>query len=139
MGQEDYLKRQLDQLGQVLAKMLSGLLGLKNKQSLEEGIEQTNQALKAELGFTSDELMALENEELVRILENEKGFKKSHFEKLADLFLFLAEQSSELKKRKLLYEKCLILFKHIEQSENTYSFERHAKVEEINQILKELV
>lgn len=135
MGQEDYLKRQLDQLGQVLAKMLSGLLGLKNNQSLNDGIEQTNQTLKAELGFTSDELAALENNELIRILEKEKGFRKAHFEKLADLLFFLAENTTEPINQRSLYKKCLVLFTHVEQTENTYSSERHEKM----QILKELV
>jgi hypothetical protein len=137
MGQEDYLKRQLDQLGQVLAKMLTGLLGLKNNQSLNDGIEQTNQTLKAELGFTSDELAALESSELIRILEKEKGFRKPHFEKLADLVFFIAENASEPVNRKSLYEKCLVLFTHIEQTENTYSLERHEKIQALNQRINE--
>ena len=137
MGQEDYLKRQLDQLGQVLAKMLTGMLGLKNNQSLNDGIEQTNQSLKAELGFTSDELAALESGELIRILEKEKGFRKAHFEKLADLFFFLAENASEPVNKKSLYEKCLVFFMHIEQTENTYSSERHEKMQTLNQRINE--
>ena len=138
MGQEDYLKRQLDQLGQVLSKMLGGLLGLKDKTILNNGIDQVNQNLKSELGFTSDEFARLENEELIRVLENEKNFSKSHFEKLADLFLFISDNTSDNAKRKQLYEKCLVIFQHIEQSENTYSFERHTKVEGINKALDEL-
>ena len=132
MGQEDYLKRQLDQLGQVLAKMLGGLLGLKNDQSLNDGIKEVNKALKAELGYTPDEFAALPDEELIRILENEKGFRNPHFEKLADLFLFLADHT----KRKSFYEKSLLLYKHLEQTESTYSPERFAKTQRISEELK---
>ncbi|MNJ86328.1 hypothetical protein D3C87_38210 [compost metagenome] len=135
MGQEDYLKRQLDQLGQVLAKMLGGLLGLKNNQSLNDGIEHVNQALKAELGFTSDEFAALPDDEFIRILESDNGFRNPHFEKLADLFLFLAENTPDSAKQKSLFAKSLLLYKHLEQTESTYSPDRHAKVERISRKL----
>lgn len=138
MGQEDYLKRQLDQLGQVLAKMLGGLLGLKNKATLPGEMEQVNQSLKAELGFTSDEFTALADNEFMRILEIEKGFRNTHFEKLADLFLFLADHTPGNTKQTLLYEKSLLLYKHLEQTESTYSLERNAKTERISRKLNEL-
>lgn len=137
MGQEDYLKRQLDQLGQVLAKMLGDLLGLKNKAAIHDGIEQVNQSLKTELGFTSDEFAALSDAEFIRFLEDEKGFRNAHLEKLADLFLFLADNTSDSTKQKLVYEKSLLLYKHLDKTESTYSLERYAKSERISQLLND--
>lgn len=137
MGQEDYLKRQLDQLGQVLSKMLTGLLGLKDKMALNDGIDQVNENLKSEFGFTFYEFAELGNEELVRILETEKHFTKAHFEKLADLFLFIAENTSDTRIQKQLYEKTFVLYKHLEKTESTYSPDRHAKVERVLRILNE--
>ncbi|AEA45840.1 hypothetical protein [Fluviicola taffensis] len=138
MGQEDYLRRQIDQLGQVLARMLSGLLGLKDKGLLNQGMEETDQALKAEFGFTTDEFVLLENEAFIQLLEQEKQFKEVHFEKLADLFLLLADNTVDSQKQTLLFEKCLKIYKRLEQSETTYSFDRHAKMEKINNMLKTL-
>lgn len=136
MGQEDYLKRQLDQLGRVLSKMLTGLLGLKDKTTPDNEIDQVNQELKAELGFTFDEFARLENEELIRILEIEKQFSNTHFEKLADLFLFIADNSDNIR-GKQFYEKSLLLYKHLEETESTYSRDRYIKVERILKNLDE--
>lgn len=136
MGQEDYLKRQLDQLGRVLSKMLTGLLGSKDKTTPDNEIDQVNQELKAELGFTFDEFARLENEELIRILEIEKQFSNTHFEKLADLFLFIADNSDNIR-GKQFYEKSLLLYKHLEETESTYSRDRYIKVERILKNLDE--
>ena len=45
MEQRDYLKKQIDQLGKVLAKAFSDLLGLKNSGQINVGFELTNQTL----------------------------------------------------------------------------------------------
>jgi hypothetical protein len=51
MEQRDYLKKQIDQLGQVLAKLFSDLLGLTNSGQINAGLEITDQTLKNELDF----------------------------------------------------------------------------------------
>jgi len=43
MDQEDYLIRQISQLGRVLGKILAGLLGLKATGQINSGIETANQ------------------------------------------------------------------------------------------------
>lgn len=57
MEQRDYLKKQIDQLGQVLAKIFSDLLGLKNSGQINAGLEITSQALKNELDIDIQALL----------------------------------------------------------------------------------
>ena len=45
MQQEDWLIRQINQLGRVLGKILSDLLGLKTQGRVSEGIEAAEQTL----------------------------------------------------------------------------------------------
>ena len=53
MQQEDFLKRQIDQLGQVLGKILADLIGLKAVGQIGEGIEASSQALKKEFWIST--------------------------------------------------------------------------------------
>ena len=46
MEQQDYLKKQIDQLGKVLGKIFSDLFGLKSNGQINAGLEITNQTLK---------------------------------------------------------------------------------------------
>jgi hypothetical protein len=52
MEQRDYLKKQIDQLGKVLARIFSDLLRLKNSGQINAGLEITNQTLKNEWTLT---------------------------------------------------------------------------------------
>jgi hypothetical protein len=127
MQQEDYLERQINYIGRVLEKILFLLLGFKNK---GEGIEITNQILKDELDFDIQELLDIQTDSFINTLVSEKGFDNAGFEKLAEIFLLIAD-STEHKKRKILYEKCLVVLEYLEKTETTYSLDRQEKIEQI--------
>ena len=59
MQQEDFIKRQIDQLGRVLAKILSDLSGLKTQGSLSERIEVVDQTLKNSLDLGIEDLISI--------------------------------------------------------------------------------
>jgi hypothetical protein len=65
LPQEDYLKRQIDQLGQVLGKILADLIGLKTQGHIGEGIEEVNQKLKSELNLNINELTLIPVENFI--------------------------------------------------------------------------
>lgn len=139
MEQRDYLQRQIDDLGRVLGKVFSDLLGLKNQGQLSQGIELTDQTLKEETDFDIEELAALPAEKFVDTLREKKKFGQESFDRLADILLLIAD---ELNKRepgnersKTLYAKCLKIYAHLEKTDLVDSYDRHLKAARIKKLL----
>ncbi len=137
MLRRDYFKKQTDRLAEVLRKILADLLLLKDKGTAGERVDSLTQALKSELDTDPEELLALPDEVLVNRLSKEKGFSAESLEALADLFSHLADELPEEEQaRKLfIYGKCLCLYKTCSETGNTFSFERHAKMERIRSLI----
>lgn len=129
MEERDYLKKQIDQMGQVFAKMLSSLLGLKNNGQVNEGLEMTNQTLKKELDFTIQELIDLPTDELIEYLTAQKNLTNENLDKLSEILLFYAE-NSQVEKEKL-YNRCLTIYEYLDSVESIYSLERQWKIQRI--------
>jgi hypothetical protein len=128
MEQRDYLLRQAEQLGQVLGKILLKLLNLKGKDTTT--IECVNQIFTEELDFDVNQLIGIDEEKWINTLKIEKQFDVGNLERLADILLFVAE-NADSDKRNQLYKKSLIIYHYLEESENTYSFDRNFKIEKI--------
>lgn len=129
MQERDYLKKQIDQMGQVFAKMLSSLLGLKNNGQVNEGLEMTNQTLKKEVDFTLQELFDLPTDELIEYLTVQKNLTNENLDKLSEILLFHAE-NSQVEKEKL-YKRCLTIYEYLDSVESIYSLERQWKIQRI--------
>lgn len=129
MEQEDYLKKQIDQLGRVLGKIMSDLLGLKNQGKVNDGVETTNQALKGELDFDLTDLIDTPPDQLIDKLTAQEKFSHENLEKLAEILLFMADNQTENRKR--MYEMSLAILEYLEESEGLYSLDRKWKIERI--------
>ena len=134
MEQEDYLKRQIDQLGRVLGKALSDLLGLVKKGQAGLGIETTVQTLKTELDLDIQGLTALKQEDFIYTLTSEKKFTCVHLEKIAEILLLMADYKPDIEK-KSIYLKCLAIYKYLENADSTYSLDRQMKIKQIEDML----
>lgn len=134
MEQRDYLKKQIDELGQVLGKLITELLQLKSEGKLSEGLEQTNQTLKANLDKNLDELLSMPDETFIAKLKVLK-IKNEGFDKLAELLLLLADNEGTTEKGLQLYKKSFLLFEKLESVEAIYSMDRHRKLERLKKIL----
>lgn len=133
MEQQDYLKKQTEQLGRVLGKVISELLGLKNQGQINDAVEITNQAIKGELDFDIQELTDIPSDKLIDILTRQKNVTNDNLEKLAEILLIIADNRPEDNKN--LYEKCLTIYEHLERAESTYSLGRQWKIQRIKNVL----
>ena len=135
LGQEDFIKRQIDQLGKVLGKILADLLRLKSGGSLDAGIEEAGQALKMELGLNIDGLVSIPAESFITTLLEIRKFTDNNFEELAEILFLIAEElytsNTQNEKMKKLYERSLIIFELLDNMSSTYSFDRHTKINKI--------
>jgi len=135
LQQEDFIKRQIDQLGRVLGKILADLFGLKTQGLVSEGIEAADQTLKNELDLNIDDLTSIPTEKFIKTLQEGKKLSNDNFDKLADILFLIAEelehQDPDNEKKKKLYERSLTIYEHLDKTSSTYSFDRHAKIEKI--------
>ena len=129
MEQRDYLKKQIDQLGQVLAKIFSDLLGLKNSGQINAGLEITSQALKNELDIDIQALLDIPTDNFIDILTSQKNLTNDNLDKLAEILLLIADNRQDDNKK--LYEKCLTIYEYLEKVENIYTLDRQWKMKRI--------
>jgi hypothetical protein len=134
MEQEDYLKKQIDQLARILGKILTDMLGLKNQGQVGAGIEMSIQALKDELDIDIQELIELETSHFIPSLQSEKGFTDVALEQLASLLLAFAD-NQQYGDSKKVYRKCLAIYEYLEKVDKTYSVERHLKMDRIKKLV----
>lgn len=139
LEQRDYIMKQVDQLGRVLARALSNLLGLKSQGDVSSGIEIVNEALKGELYLDIEKLIAIRTDAFIAMLKEERNFSNENLDSLADILLLEADnittEQGKNDKRKMLYEKCLTIHQYLEKSEATYSIDRHLKIERIKKMV----
>jgi hypothetical protein len=131
MEQRDYLLRQAELFGQVLGKLLAKLLNLKSQEQISDVIEITNQAFSEDLKWDINTLIALDTNDLIKLLTTEKIFSNENLERLADIFFIMSESMSPME-RNQLNKKCLTMYEYVEATDPTYSINRHFKIEQIN-------
>ena len=73
MEQRDYIKRQIEQIGILLGRMLSTLLGLRSGGDTGSAIQQICGELKDELDIDIDSLASADTEIMIKDLQT-KGF-----------------------------------------------------------------
>lgn len=135
MEQEDFIKRQIDQLGRVLGTILADLIGLKAQGQISEGIEAADKELKKKLDLNVDNLTSISTEKFIKTLQEGKKLSNDNFDKLVDILFLLTEELDERntdnEKKNKLYERSLTIYEHLEDTSSTYSFDRHFKIEKI--------
>jgi len=132
--EQDYIMRQINQIGRVLGKIFATILGLRKQGNVSESIEITNQTLKSELDFDIEELIAIYNNDLINFLIKEKNFNNNNIEKLADILYIIADEALKDKKEKI-YEKCLVMYEYLDKFGDIFSLDRHMKIEQIKECL----
>jgi len=133
------MKRQIDQLGRVLGKILSNLIGIRAQGQLSKAIEAADQALETEIGLNIDSLILIPTNSFLAKLLDIRKFKDSNFEQLAEIMFIIAEEfnitNTEAGKMKKLYERSLVIYEILDKTSSTYSFDRHSKIEKIRKVL----
>ncbi|MEE4197782.1 MAG: hypothetical protein V2I54_09065 [Bacteroidales bacterium] len=135
MEKEDYLKRQIDQLGKVLGELLAKITGSGRNPGASETIEIVSQVLDENLHWDIDQLIAVPENEFMDTLKSQH-LDEVNLEMLADLLAEVAKYHSSDEHR--LLKRALIIYEALEQSTHTFSFARNQKMEEIQEKLSHL-
>lgn len=134
MAQEDKLKREIDLIGKLLAKLFADLSGRKNISETNETYKIVQQSLQDQLALDLDALTNASSDEFKKLLK-EKAFGNLHLEQLADILDQLAARAESEQKSHKLYEKALLLYEELARTDTSYSLERHYKIERIKKLL----
>lgn len=129
MEQQDYLKKQIDQLGRILGKVFSDLLGLKNSGEINEIVESMDETLKNELDFDVQYLLDVPTDHFINLLTVERNVRADNLEKLAEIFLLIAEHRQTDSKK--LHEKSLLLYTYLEKLEDIYNLNRKWRIDKL--------
>lgn len=133
MPQEDYFKRQVDQLALALAKLLDRFVRLKSTGLLNNDIQNFNHDLKEEIGLDLNDLSSLGAESVTQILK-ERKLNDLHLDMLGEMLFQLAdfyEQSNEREKVKSVYGKLILIYEELASRDPIYSLERHFRIEKM--------
>lgn len=139
MERRDLIKDEIERLGKVLGKIVADLLNLKAEGNTSEGIEQAREALQKELDFDVAYLVQLDDKEFFDKITSRRNYSLYSIEQLGDIFLELGEGMLAVADREnahLYLQKSLAIYEYITKTSATYSFEREAKVNKIEILMK---
>lgn len=139
MFNQDFFMRQIQQMTQVLNKILTQVLSLKKTEDQGEILNSLNQKFIEEVGFDIDEILAIQTEaELISFIKK-TGFNAENLNILADILFEIADQSLEDANKSevsiKLFSMSLVMYEYIEKSENIYSIDRNLKITKIKDLL----
>jgi len=139
MASRDYLIRQIEEMGVFLALLLRRILKMKeeNQQASVESV--VKESLLQELKLDIDQVVVLENTDFLSITK-QYFTSEDQLEKLADILMILCqniETSFSLTKSNYLL-KSFFLFTHLQETSSVFSYERRAKIKELQKIILEL-
>lgn len=134
MENEDRLKKQIDQMGKVLGKILADLLNIKQQGDASMQIDTIFVAFKTELDIDLEEIIDCPTDELIEKLKKEKGFAPHHMELLADI-LYLMEDGSDTSRQYDCLERALTIYEYTQVMDNNFSMERMNKINRIKTFL----
>lgn len=138
MEQKDYILREIQKIGAMIRAIGQKLLGGKDNLAitLEHDLLEVKGMLLNEINFDFDKFMIINEEDSIQYLQSIDGFNNENIEELAEL---LAQIGYNLKSdaSKNYFEKALLLYRFINQSTKTFSFERENNIKKIENLLHE--
>jgi len=140
MEERDILKDQIQQLGKVLANIVSAFLDLKLTGNVIAGIEVSNQRFQDELDLDIEKILALDENELKGYLQSRK-LSAEHLEILSEYLKELGATHSDTNKTeaKSCFEKAIELLDISDEISKTLSFVRENKKAEIQKSLDQIL
>lgn len=138
MASRDYLIRQFEEMGIFLSVLLRRLLKMKEENQQEQMASAVREELIQELKLDIDQVIMLENEEFLSLI---KTYFTSidQLDKLADILKVVGQDSGRtfsLTKANYLL-KSLYLFTHLQETSSAFSYERRAKILELQKTILE--
>jgi len=131
MEQQDYLKKQIDQLGKVLSELISNLFGQSITGRENEIISIAAKTLKTEIGKDINELLEIPQDSFIERLKSLRNINDNNLNTLAELFFSIAFICFENETKYKLFNSALTIYEYLDKIDSTYNLDRHFKIERI--------
>ena len=135
MAYQDHLTRQIEQLGMVLRRMLSGALGLDDHADQVVEMDAIERTLNEALDLQADGLRNVVPETLIGNLQQLDAATEANQDLLAELLIAMADRTADATRRTQLLRLALAILAHLNATSNTFNMERHGKVERLRTLV----
>ncbi|HEY0031195.1 MAG TPA: hypothetical protein VGC65_10585 [Bacteroidia bacterium] len=138
MQQRDYIKRQLEELGKVLAKILADIMRLKEHGKIQEAYVLAKDNLVSQFDLDMEHILSLSKEDFQLLIIKGNQLNPTQLNYLAELLYTSAGLLEEKEEQQIndLYTKALLIYQHLNRVEKTFSIEREKKITAIEQHFK---
>ena len=133
MEQTDFLLRQINKLTELLKKLLSDVLKLKDVGSFDR-LTLIQTVLLEILHHDVDQIALLSNTELIELISDKKISPEGQ-KYLAEILNISAELSGSLNKQKLLIKSMIIYENILDKEKPDFSIELYSKIESLRRRL----
>lgn len=134
---QDYIMMQIEQLGQVLGKILADLLGLRSG-NVSGAYEMVAHRFQTELDIDIEQLMNMDEQEFKNYITDCLLKSSKLYFQMADLLLKTAKHQDDNIISLKLYEKALIVYKMEMIETKTFSVSKQKRMSEIEMIIQDL-
>ncbi|MBC8005794.1 MAG: hypothetical protein H7X84_10000 [Verrucomicrobia bacterium] len=135
MPQRDYLMQQLEEMGYFLASLIRRVLKLKDESREDEITEMLHELIQEKLSFDLNEAIVLDNDGFLELMK-EHFQTEDHLEEMAELLMLTGKSIHPLSITRINYlDKALVLYNHLQETSQNFSFTRKDKIMEIRQLL----
>lgn len=132
MEQRDFLTRQIEQMGKVLAKIIADILHLPDTVEPQESIAQSTKQLKMHLDIDLNQLSALSPSELNKYMR-QRNFNPDLMENLAYYIQLIGKKQAlfNSKEADLSFQTSLNILEAADAISETFSFKREEMKKEL--------
>ena len=136
MEQRDYLLREIEKIGKMLAMMLSKMIAIRDSEitKTEKLFETEKEMLLSEIGFDTEFFLSLEKAQIEPYISGLKGFNAANIELLADLLHELGMMYERTMISEYL-QKALDLYERTTALDQPFSEDRFGKITSIKKEL----
>jgi hypothetical protein len=132
----DYLMQQIEQMGQVLGQMLAYLLGLKQRGATSLSLDEIRQVYDDRLNLPLSLILETPADRIIQLLTEKVKYLDRHLEKMADVLKEtgdLYQASGDPESARALWEKALLIYTHLQETDSSFSMERMQKISRLKE------
>ena len=123
--EKDFIKREIEKLNLLLISLINKIIGAKSV-NIESEIQDTNQTLKDQIGFTLLEISEMNNSDFILHL---RKLHSTNLEKLMQLMYEIIQKSEldnsyEIYNKRKITQKAILISEFLDENSTTFSVER---------------
>lgn len=136
MVRRDYIMRMIDEF----SKFLAAVVGLKNEGKFEEALNKIDDIYRGMIEADPKVLKAIEPDQLLDFLQNEKQFNNQYLKLITELFFEEGQvyvESGDPISAAIVMKKAKVLINYLMENDTSFSFDWYEKLVVIDKVIAE--